>query len=104
MNPSETLKAKKKELRALAKIWEDKGLFNLRIFGSVARGDDDEESDIDFIVRIGKGKNGRKLGLDFFAFAGELEELLGTKVDLVSEDSCPEYLKKSIEKEAIPAW
>ena len=103
MKPSETLKAKKEELRALARLWEDKGLFNLRIFGSVARGDDDEDSDIDFVVRIGKGRNGRKPGLEFFAFAEELEKLLGTKVDLVSEASCPEYLKKSIEKEAIPA-
>ena len=50
MKPSDKLKTKKKEVIKLAKSYEDKGIFNIRIFGSVARGEDNEESDIDFIA------------------------------------------------------
>jgi len=55
------------------------GLSNLRLFGSVARGEDSADSDIDLLVDVGPG-----VGL--FDLAGcerDLEELLGAPVDLI---------------------
>ena len=60
MKPSDMLKSKKEEVIKIAKSYEDNGIFNIRIFGSVARGEDNEESDIDFAATVGKGKTGKE--------------------------------------------
>lgn len=52
---------------------------SLAIFGSYARNEQQEESDLDLMVEF----NG-KIGSDFIILAEELEEIMGTKVDLVS--------------------
>ena len=72
------------------------GAQNLRIFGSVARGDFDSESDIDFLVKM---EEGRSL-LDLSALTLDLRELLGVKVDVVSEDGLYWLLRRRILKEA----
>ena len=57
------------------------GMTDLRLFGSVARGEDRPDSDIDFIVK-------RRSGTDPFEIVllkEELEKLLGTKVDVLTE-------------------
>ena len=66
MKPSEELKAKINELNNIMLEFEQYGIHNLRVFGSVARGDDNEGSDIDFAVDIGKGINGRFPGFKYF--------------------------------------
>jgi predicted nucleotidyltransferase len=57
------------------------GAYNVRIFGSVARGEADSESDIDLLVNM---EPGRSL-LDLCGFLIDLEEMLGCKVDVVTE-------------------
>jgi hypothetical protein len=57
------------------------GAASIRVFGSVARGDESAGSDIDFLVRM---EPGRSL-LDMGALLLDLQELLQCKVDLVSE-------------------
>ena len=57
------------------------GAYNLRIFGSVARGEAGPDSDLDVLVRF---ETGRSL-LDLVGIQQDLEELLGCKVDVVSE-------------------
>lgn len=57
------------------------GARNVRIFGSVARGDAGQESDVDLLVRF---EPGRSL-LDLVGIQQDLEEFLGCKVDVVSE-------------------
>lgn len=60
----------------------------LGVFGSYARGDATENSDIDIAVEI----NGT-MGLNFVAMANEIEDLFGTKVDVVPTRSIkPDYL------------
>lgn len=58
------------------------GASNVRVFGSVARGQADERSDIDLLVDF---EPGRSL-FDLVRLADELEGLLGRKVDIVTED------------------
>ena len=77
MTPEALLKAKREEiLRVCARY----GAPNVRIFGLIARGEADEQSDIDLIVDF---EPGRSL-LDHAGLWLELQELLGVKVDVVS--------------------
>ena len=74
------------------------GARNPRVFGSAARGEAGGESDIDILVKM---EEGRSL-LDLSALVIELEDLLGVKVDVVSEDGLYWLLRRRILKEAKP--
>ena len=93
MRADKLLKEKRPAVMTLA---VKHGAQNLRIFGSVARGDFDSESDIDFLVKM---EEGRSL-LDLSALTLDLRELLGVKVDVVSEDGLYWLLRRRILKEA----
>jgi hypothetical protein len=76
------LKDQKKELEKKYPISE------LALFGSYARGDNNEQSDIDILVDF----DGR-IGIEFITLAHELEDIFQTKVDLVSRKGIkPSYL------------
>ena len=73
-------------------------LANLRVVGSVARGDDTEESDIDFLVDLLPGATLFDMG----GLHEDLEELLGVPVDVISARSrMHEYMRQAIEREAV---
>lgn len=74
------------------------GARNLRIFGSVARGEDDSQSDIDFLIDMEPGRS----ILDHASFLVELERLLGCKVDVVSERGIKNRIRDRVLGEAIP--
>ncbi len=74
------------------------GAKNVRIFGSVARGEEGRDSDIDFLVGM---EEGRSL-LDFIAFQQDAEDLLKRKVDVIDEEGIFHLLKDRILKEAMP--
>ena len=95
MTTLEQIRAKRSEILAIA---ERNGVENLRIFGSVARGDDRPDSDIDF---LGDVKRGHKL-LGLYGCQVELEEYFGRKVDLLFPQSLHWSLKDSILSEATP--
>jgi predicted nucleotidyltransferase len=89
------LRAKRDEiLRICAKY----GARNVRVFGSVARGDADEHSDIDLLVEF---DTERSL-LDHAGLWLELQELLGVKVDVVSERGLKARIRERVLQEAIP--
>lgn len=69
---------------------------NVRIFGSVARGEDRPDSDIDFLVNFKKGAS----LLDESGFEIDLTELLKCKIDLISDRALREEFKPFILKEA----
>jgi predicted nucleotidyltransferase len=95
MSTYELLKAKREEiLRTAAKY----GASNIRIFGSVARGEADVDSAIDFLVNL---EPGRSL-LDHAALLLELENLLGCKVDVVTERGLKARIRDRVLQEAIP--
>jgi predicted nucleotidyltransferase len=74
------------------------GAKNVRIFGSVARGESGPGSDIDLLVKM---EEGRSL-LDLSALVLDLRDLLGVTVDVVSEDGIYWLLRRRILKEARP--
>lgn len=93
-NIQELLKSKREEIIAVAK---KHGARNVRVFGSVVRGDDNNSSDVDFLVDLGDN-------LSFFFPGGliiELEQLLGRKVDIVTAKSLKIQIKEEIMKEAV---
>lgn len=91
----ELLKENRQAVMALA---EKYGARNVRVFGSVARGESSAESDIDLLVKM---EEGRSL-LDLSGLTLDLRELLGVKVDVVSEDGLYWLLRRRILKEAKP--
>ncbi len=74
------------------------GAHNVRVFGSVARGEAGENSDVDLLVEL---EQGRSL-LDQAGLVLDLEELLGRKVDVVTEQGIYWLLRRRILKEARP--
>lgn len=76
----------------------ESGAQNLRVCGSVARGDDRADSDIDFLVTL---EAGRTL-LDLARLEQRLEALLGRRVDVVTEAGLRESIRAVVIREAIP--
>ena len=74
------------------------GAHDVRIFGSVARGDASESSDLDLIVRF---EPARTL-LDHAGLIGDLEDLLGTRIDVIDEDGMRPRFRKVVMKETVP--
>ena len=74
------------------------GVRNIRIFGSVARGDADAESDIDLLVEVGPTTSSWfPAGLIL-----DLEELLGRPVEVVTERGLSPYLRERVLRDAVP--
>lgn len=73
------------------------GAKRLRVFGSVARGEDTQESDIDMVADLPFGIGLFELGV----FERELSELLKVKVDLVPFDGLRPRVRDEVEAEAI---
>ncbi len=83
------------EIRRLARLH---GVRRLRVFGSQVRGEAGPTSDLDLLVDL---RPGRDL-LDLAGFKLDLEEVLGCKVDVVTEKSLSPYLRDRIVAEARP--
>ena len=89
------LKSRREEIISIA---ARHGARNVRVFGSVARGEDDEKSDIDLLVEF---ESGRSL-LDHAGLWLELQDLLGCKVDVVSERGIKPRIRERVLREAVP--
>ena len=76
-------------------IFKKQGVLKASIFGSFARGDNNKNSDIDFLVKLVSGKS----LLDLIGLKQELEDALGKKVDIITYNSIHPLLKKSILKD-----
>ncbi|AFZ54731.1 nucleotidyltransferase family protein [Cyanobacterium aponinum AL20118] len=91
----ELLKEKREEI---IKIASKHGAYNVRVFGSVARGEADEKSDIDFLIDydIDKITPWFPVGL-----IHDLQDFLGKKVDVVTASGLKERIKERVFQEAI---
>lgn len=94
MNLKNLLQQKREEILNLATQY---GAYNVCIFGSVARGEEREDSDIDFLVEM---EPGRSL-LDWIGLMQDLEDLLGRKVDVATVKGLQEYFREQILREAV---
>jgi len=89
------LKSKRGEILSIA---ARHGARDVRVFGSVARGEDRPDSDVDFLVKLDPGTT----LLKHAALVRELEALLGCKVDVVSERALRERIRNRVLREAVP--
>jgi uncharacterized protein len=74
------------------------GARNVRVFGSLARGEGGEESDLDVLVEL---EDGRTL-LDLVRLKRELEEVTHCEVDVVTDNGLSPYMRDEILGEAVP--
>jgi uncharacterized protein len=83
---------------AILALAERHGATDVRIFGSVVRGEAGPESDIDFLVELAPGRT----LLDWSAFWQDLERLLGRPVDVATEKSLKPDIRAQAIREALP--
>lgn len=92
----DTLRAERRE--EILRLAEQRGARSLRVFGSVARGEANENSDLDLLVAW---EPGRSL-MDHAGLVEDLQELLGMKVHVGTEKSLHWYVRDRILREATP--
>ena len=90
MDVIETLRRHGKEIR------ERFGVRRIGVFGSYARGDEREGSDVDILVEFDKPTFDNFMDLSIY-----LEDLLGREVDLVTPNSLSPYIRPVVEKEVV---
>lgn len=95
MGIEELLKAKREEILRIA---AKHGARNVRVFGSVARGEAGPASDVDLLVDVGPDCT------PFFpgGLLADLEDLLGRKVNILTEGGLHWYIRERVLKEAVP--
>lgn len=84
--------------RAIIATAAKRGAHNVRVFGSVARGDDHAASDVDFLVDLDQGVGVVALT----ALKRELAELVGVDVDVVPAEMLKAQIRSEVLREAIP--
>ena len=94
MNTLELIQDKKSDILAIA---ARHGAKNLRLFGSVARGEDNEASDIDLLVSMEKNRS----LYDLIGLQQDIQQILKRKVDVLTDKSINSYLQAQILQEAI---
>ncbi len=90
------LRARRDEILALA---AECGLKDIRVFGSVARGEERPDSDIDFLVSYIPESN---KGLEVFGFPQALERMFKRRIDLIFESGLYHRMRNRVLREATP--
>lgn len=83
---------------ALTAIAARHGVSGIRLFGSVARGEDTPDSDIDLLIDLDETRGFQ----DYLSFVEEVEGLLGRRVEVVIDRSLSRHFRPYIEAEAQP--
>jgi predicted nucleotidyltransferase len=83
---------------AILALAAKRGARNVRVFGSVARGEADERSDLDILVTMDAGRTLFDLG----GLVYDLMELLGCQVDVVTEGALQGRFKERVLQDATP--
>jgi hypothetical protein len=94
MNLDKILQGKRDEILRIA---ASHGARDVRVFGSLARGEAGPDSDIDNLVKLDPGRS----LLDIVAIKQDLEELLGCDVDVVTEAAISPYIREEVLREAV---
>jgi len=95
MGIDELLREKREEILRIA---AKHGAYNVRVFGSVARGEARADSDVDFLIDVAENHSPWLP----VALILDLEELLKRQVDIATEDDLHWYIKDRVLKDAVP--
>jgi uncharacterized protein len=94
MDIHELIQTKREEILAIA---AQHGAYNVRVFGSVARGEAGETSDVNFLVDVGQVHSSWfPVGLKL-----DLEALLGREVDIATENALHTLIREQVLREAV---
>jgi hypothetical protein len=93
-----TLEELRRQRDRIVALAERHGAHNVRVFGSVARGQANPESDVDLVVDF---ERGRSL-MDHGELMMDLEEVLGCRVDVVSERGLRDRFRARVLADAVP--
>ena len=85
-------------IEALRHYFSTQPVLKAWLFGSFSWEEETKDSDVDIMVSLDKSK---PIGLKFFGMWSDLEELLGRKVDLVSEGTLLPFAQESVERDKI---
>lgn len=94
MDKENFLRAWRREILRLAAEY---GASDVRIFGSMARNEATPHSDLDVLIKLGQGRS----LLDVVALKQELEDLLGRRVDVVTEAALSPHIREQVLREAV---
>ncbi|TAM11128.1 MAG: nucleotidyltransferase [Nevskiaceae bacterium] len=92
----EELRRKRAEILAIA---AQHGARDVRVFGSVARGEERQDSDVDILVTLPRGYS---LFRQRLPLARELEGVIGRRLDMIPEHELNPFMRTAILKEAVP--
>ena len=84
--------------KTIAEYFKTQPVLKAWLFGSYSRGEQTKDSDVDILVLLDKS---RPIGLKFFGMWSDLEEILGRKVDLVSDGTLLPFAQQSADKDKI---
>jgi uncharacterized protein len=90
------MKLRQEHIDSIKSFFRNKPVLKAYLFGSFARGEADDNSDIDILVELDYSK---KIGLEFVKMQLDLQELLQHKVDLLSEKAISKYIRPLIEND-----
>lgn len=95
MKRERLIEEKKEEIKRIA---EKHGAYNVRVLGSVARGEARDDNDVDFLIDAGEKTTSWFPG----GLIADLEELLGMRVDIAMSDALYPEIRDEILNEAVP--
>jgi hypothetical protein len=88
----------KKIQQLLSEYFKDQPVLKAWLFGSFARGEENEASDVDILVVIDRSQ---PVGFKFFGMWNDLEKLLDRRVDFVEDNSLADFARESVEHDKI---
>lgn len=97
MEPKMSIEELRNRRDEILRVAAQHGARHVRVFGSVARGEADERSDVDFLVDLDKGQS----LLDLGGLLMDLQSLLGRPVDVVTEKGLKSRIRDRVLDEAV---
>ena len=85
-------------IKLIADYFKTQPVLKAYLFGSFSRGEETESSDIDILIVLDDSQH---VGLKFFGMYEDLKDLLGRKVDLVTERSLAPFARESVDHDKI---
>ena len=82
--------------RHVSDFFKDKPVSKVWLFGSYARGESDDDSDVDILISFEKDS---KIGLRYLVWGEEMEEIILKKVQVVSDGGLSKYIKPFIDND-----
>ncbi|KYC15639.1 DNA polymerase III subunit beta [Pseudomonas sp. ABFPK] len=98
MRPSDAIRGREGEIRRLIEAY---GFIEPKLFGSAARSDDHDGSDLDLLATIPPEMAGKISLFDIAELEDKLQALVGVPVDFHVRNNMPEHLRPSIDREMV---